>query len=708
MSSLNPGIPDIKALSLGGVLSVAGNQEDNTIEISRAENNILVNDGDVRVFGKAPTVENTKLIQAFGRGGDDVITLDETNGALPNANLFGGAGNDIITGGSGNDLIFGQSGNDHLFGKGGDDQLFGGSGDDVLTGGNGTDGMFGEAGDDRMIWNPGEGSDLMEGGSGYDVAEVNGGNGAENFTIAANGDRVSFDRVSPAPFNLDIGATELIELSAGGVDDVITAGNGIAALTSLKIDGGEGNDTINGGDGADLLYGGAGNDFIDGNRGNDTAFLGDGDDVFQWDPGDGSDSIEGGEGKDTLLFNGANVAENINITASGERAIFFRDVANITMDNNDVERFDFNALGGEDNIVVNDMTGTDVTEVNLDLAGTPGGTVGDAVVDTVLVKGTENRDAINVSAQDGAVLVAGLAASVVVEHADATDVVHIEGLGGDDVISAGIGLAPLATLKIDGGEGNDTINGGDGADLLYGGAGDDFIDGNRGNDTALLGDGDDVFQWDPGDGSDVVEGGEGNDTLLFNGANAAENINISANGERAIFFRDVANITMDNNDVERFDFNALGGVDNIVVNDMTGTDVTEVNLDLAGTLGGTEGDAVDDGVVVKGTDGDDVITLSLDNGSLIVDGLAARIVIEHFDFSDTLSIEGLGGDDVIDASAIAEGGMHLSFDGGDGDDILLGGGGDDSLFGGNGDDVLLGGLGTDVLDGGAGDNILIQ
>ena len=46
---------------------------------------------------------------------------------------------------------------------------------------------------------------------------------------------------------------------------------------------------------------------------------------------------------------------------------------------------------------------------------------------------------------------------------------------------------------------------------------------NQGSDTALLGDGNDMFQWDPGDGSDMVEGQAGTDTLLFNGANVAEN-----------------------------------------------------------------------------------------------------------------------------------------------------------------------------------------
>ena len=65
----------------------------------------------------------------------------------------------------------------------------------------------------------------------------------------------------------------------------------------------------------------------------------------------------------------------------------------------------------------------------------------------------------------------------------------------------------------------------------------------------------------------------GNDTLLFNGANIDEKIDISANGGRVRFTRDVASITMDLNGVENIQFNALGGADTITVNDLTGTDV---------------------------------------------------------------------------------------------------------------------------------------
>src|SRR3979411_2422213 len=191
------------------LLSEFGDSHDNTITTSRdAAGQLLVNGGAVSIDGGQATVANTALIQVFGQGGNDVISLDETNGALPAAELFGGAGNDVLTGGSGADQLFGGAGNDTLFGKGGKDLLFGGARSDVLTGGACDEQVFGQAGNDRMIWNPGDGNDLFEGGDGIDTVEVNGGNGSETFTITANGTRVRFDRVTPGPFSLDIGTTE--------------------------------------------------------------------------------------------------------------------------------------------------------------------------------------------------------------------------------------------------------------------------------------------------------------------------------------------------------------------------------------------------------------------------------------------------------------------------------------------------------------------
>jgi Ca2+-binding RTX toxin-like protein len=152
----------------------------------------------------------------------------------------------------------------------------------------------------------------------------------------------------------------------------------------------------------------------------------------------------------------------------------------------------------------------------------------------------------------------------------------LNGLGGDDVIDA-------TSLEADGIQ--LTMNGGLGADLLLGSKGDDLVNGGDGNDTALMGAGDDVFVWNPGDDNDTIEGQAGFDTLDFNGANVAEKITLSANGGRATFFRDIASVTMDLNDVESISFDALGGADTITINDMSGTDITEVNINLAGSSG---------------------------------------------------------------------------------------------------------------------------
>ena len=159
--------------------------------------------------------------------------------------------------------------------------------------------------------------------------------------------------------------------------------------------------------------------------------------------------------------------------------------------------------------------------------------------------------------------------------------------------------------------------------MLIGGDGNDIVDGGRGNDVALLGAGDDTFVWNPGDGSDIVEGQGGTDTLLFNGANVAENIDISANGGRVRF---VPRRRQRHDGPQRrrdtSSFSALGGADTITVNDLTGTDVTQVNIDLAARSAATSGDGQADTVIVNGTAGDDAIKVAGSGGAVTVSGLA--------------------------------------------------------------------------------------
>ena len=244
-----------------------------------------------------------------------------------------------------------------------------------------------------------------------------------------------------------------IGLAAGDGDDLvrIDESNGVFSDIPTTIDGGAGADSLAGGSGAELLLGGDGNDSIDGNRGNDVAFVGAGDDTFVWDPGDGSDVVEGQEGADTMLFNGAGGPEQVDLSANGNRLRFFRTQGTITMDTRGVERVDFNALGGADTVTVNDLTGTDVASVNVDLAGALGGAAGDGQADRVLVNGTNGNDAINVNGDAGGVKVSGLAATVAILHPEAAnDRLEINTLAGTDIVESS-GLAPGAVqLFVDG------------------------------------------------------------------------------------------------------------------------------------------------------------------------------------------------------------------------------------------------------------------
>jgi Ca2+-binding RTX toxin-like protein len=76
--------------------------------------------------------------------------------------------------------------------------------------------------------------------------------------------------------------------------------------------------------------------------------------------------------------------------------------------------------------------------------------------------------------------------------------------------------------------------------------------------------------------------------------------------------------------------------------------------------------------------------------------------------ADRLTVNTLGGDDVVDAAGVAADSALLTVSAGAGDDVVIGGAGDDTILGGVGDDVLLGGPGSDLLDGGDGDDIEIE
>src|SRR5204862_251550 len=139
--------------------------------------------------------------------------------------------------------------------------------------------------------------------------------------------------------------------------------------------------------------------------------------------------------------------------------------------------------------------------------------------------------------------------------------------------------------------------------------------------------------------------------------------------------------------------------DRLVINGNSGGDIIDASALSAGklqlTLNGGLGNDTFFGSqgsdTVVGGDGDDLAFLGAGD-------------MAHADATDRLTILGNGGNDTINASALAAGRIALTLDGGEGNDILLGSQGADRILGGNGNDIVAAGRGDDVALLGADDD----
>jgi len=115
---------------------------------------------------------------------------------------------------------------------------------------------------------------------------------------------------------------------------------------------------------------------------------------------------------------------------------------------------------------VGDLSGTDVTEADVGLDGTPKAT-GDGALDNVSVIGTGGPDTATITgdAQDG-VTVSGLHALVQIFGVEPSDALTVKALAGDDTIDAtGLAEGTMGLTAI-GGAGTDTMSGPPGAVLI--------------------------------------------------------------------------------------------------------------------------------------------------------------------------------------------------------------------------------------------------
>src|SRR5260370_25713054 len=105
----------------------------------------------------------------------------------------------------------------------------------------------------------------------------------------------------------------------------------------------------------------------------------------------------------------------------------------------------------------------------------------------------------------------------------------------------------------------------------------------------------------------------------------------------------------------------------------TGTDVSQVNLDLASPAGRNTGDGAADSVIVKGTADADNIVVSGGAAGVTVKGLPAQVKITGAEAAlDSLTVDAGAGNDVGNASGLAAGTLSLTLIGGDRDDVLIG------------------------------------
>jgi RTX calcium-binding nonapeptide repeat (4 copies) len=241
---------DVSTTVIAGSLTTSSDAGDR-IAIDCVDGNVKVNGEDP---GEVLACADLRGFSVFG--GPDANTIDLRGITAEEFPLLVDGGTRRSFGRGGDDTMLGSEVREGLLGNEGDDRLTAFKGDDAPTGGDGND---------TIVWNNGDGSDEIEGEAGSDTVEVVGGDGDEEFTVAPSAEtpgRVAFDRVDPAPFNLDIGTAELLRLNANDGNDRIKGADGLAELIKSSLGGGPGDDRVRGTDGADVLLGNEGNDVI--------------------------------------------------------------------------------------------------------------------------------------------------------------------------------------------------------------------------------------------------------------------------------------------------------------------------------------------------------------------------------------------------------------------------------------------------------------
>ena len=510
------------------------------------------------------------------------------------------------------------------------------------------------------------------------------------------------------------------DVNGDGFDDVVI---GARRVNNSYIVFGSSNDTgtatqvdrhgsntlrANGGSTAkDILIGGLSNDTLISDGGPDVLRGGEGDDTLAIPDADfsGTRRLVGGNGTDTLRVDGTGVAldlttiadnrivdiEAIDIRGSGANTLTltFREVLNISSHSNTLlithdDADDTVDIGGGWSPV-----GYEIINGRLFSVFTQGAaTVKSSALFAFLF-----------DAETGALTVPTFAGELTLTVDNATQEITVNGtatglaaasvqsllvLGSSDPDSInleGISAASLPALtspvRIDSGDGNDTIIGSGTADVVLAGPGDDLVFGLAGNDNISGEAGDDLLYGAAG--RDILSGGEGDDRLLGQGSSG----DILTGGPGT--------------DV----LDGGAGTDRIVEEFPSAGDIqfSDAQLNADGVQDAVNG--IEQAVLTAGDGGVTIDTRSF-SGSVKLNGGAGADVLRSGDGQDILM--GFGGNDILEAGA----GNDFLF-GAAGRDILDGGPGNDLLKGqGSSGDRLTGGTGFDTVDGGSGSDRLVE
>jgi Ca2+-binding RTX toxin-like protein len=292
-------------------------------------------------------------------------------------------------------------------------------------------------------------------------------------------------------------------------------------------------------------------------------------------------------------------------------------------------------------------------------------------------------------------------ASVQVNTGSGNDTV--DGQGG---VAVGGDSAFMLPMTISGGPGNDTLTSGDSGSTIDPGLGNDVATGGAGDDTLVS-----------SQGNDTLDGGGGTNTFDASFETAAVHVNLTAGTATGTSLGSdtlagIQNVKGSNfNDVIAGDGNAnqiTGALGNDILTGAGGIDVIN---------GGGGNDTIDGGPgndALNGFSGNDTFIASDGNDTINGGSESEGNTINYSAQSGGVTVDLTGGtavkpggSDTISAISNVVGTPFTDDLTGDGHaNFISAGAGDDTVSAGAGRDIILGGTGTNSLDGGTGVDVV--